>query len=211
MLTIWKWQTATIVLRTKSFQNTVINVKFSTYNPILLTTCGLGHIKFWKMADTFTGLKLQGELGRFGQTNISDIYSIYMLSDEKVISGCEWGNMLLWEVGLIKAEICRKNRRPCHTKPIVQITMESSGDVMTVGMDGYVRFWFWETVELADPPDDDRFVEIEPIFEFYFENCEIRELIKIQPNEEHFGYYMQVCVAKFLYQYFGRLERNISN
>ena len=29
--------------------------------------------RFWTMAKTFTGLKLQGELGRFGTTELSDI------------------------------------------------------------------------------------------------------------------------------------------
>lgn len=45
---------------------------------------GSGHIKFWKMSQTFTGLKLQGELGRFGKTEISDIVGIYPMPDEKV-------------------------------------------------------------------------------------------------------------------------------
>lgn len=46
---------------------------------------GLSHIKFWKMAETFTGLKLQGELGRFGKTEYCDILGIYPMSDEKVL------------------------------------------------------------------------------------------------------------------------------
>ncbi|XP_075152852.1 cilia- and flagella-associated protein 44 [Haematobia irritans] len=190
MLTIWRWEKAEVILRSKAFQNDVLHIHFSKFNPILLVSCGLSHIKFWKMAKTFTGLKLQGELGRFGKTDFSDIYAVWMLSDENVISGCEWGNMLLWEAGLIKFEICRKGRRPCHAKPIVRITMEN-GEVTTVGMDGYVRIWFWETVDLADPPDDDRFVEIEPIFEFYIGKCEIRMMQKIKmfdPND--FGYYV---------------------
>ncbi|XP_067625340.1 cilia- and flagella-associated protein 44 [Eurosta solidaginis] len=191
MLTIWRWQDGHVVLRSKSFQNNVLHVHFSNYNPILLSSCGLSHIKFWKMANTFTGLKLKGDLGRFGKTDFSDIYAIYMLSDENVISGCEWGNMLLWEAGLIKFEITRKGRKPCHTKPITRITMEE-GEVMTVGMDGYVRIWYWETVDLADPPDEDRFVEIEPIYEFKVGDCEIRCLQKIKPfDNTDYGYYAQ--------------------
>lgn len=41
------------------------------------------------MAQTFTGLKLQGELGRFGKTEISDIVGIHPMPDEKVISGIQ--------------------------------------------------------------------------------------------------------------------------
>lgn len=53
---------------------------------------GLSHIKFWKMASTFTGLKLQGELGRFGKTEYSDIVAILPMPDEKV-------QLLSYEVG----------------------------------------------------------------------------------------------------------------
>lgn len=38
------------------------------------------------MANTFTGLKLQGELGRFGKTEYSDILGVYGMPDEKVCS-----------------------------------------------------------------------------------------------------------------------------
>ncbi|XP_035792074.1 cilia- and flagella-associated protein 44-like [Anopheles albimanus] len=165
MLTVWNWAEGEIVLRCKSFSNDVINVMFSPSVPGHITTCGLGHIKFWRMSNTFTGLKLQGELGRFGKTEISDIIGILPLPDEKVLSGCQWGNILVWDGGLIKLEVCRKGRKPCHEGPITQLNMRG-GEVMTAGLDGKIKIWFWETVELADPPDDDRFVEIEPIMEF---------------------------------------------
>ena len=58
--------------------------------------------RFWKMAKTFTGLKLQGQLGKFGKTEISDIEGYVELPDGKVLSGTEWGNLLLWDGGLIK-------------------------------------------------------------------------------------------------------------
>ncbi|KAH8293138.1 hypothetical protein KR044_006149, partial [Drosophila immigrans] len=191
IITIWRWESAEVVLRAKSFQSNILFVHFSEYNPILLCSSGLSHIKFWKMANTFTGLKLKGDLGRFGKTDFSDIYAMYMLPDENVISGCDWGNMLLWEAGLIKFEICRKGRKPCHSKPITRITMKN-GEVTTVGMDGYVRVWFWETVDIADPPEDDLFVEIDPIYEFKISNVELRAMQKIKPFEEmDFGYYAQ--------------------
>ncbi|KAL7741509.1 hypothetical protein ACLKA6_000823 [Drosophila palustris] len=191
IITIWRWERAEVVLRAKSFQSNILFVHFSEYNPILLCSSGLSHIKFWKMANTFTGLKLKGDLGRFGKTDFSDIHAMYMLPDENVISGCDWGNMLLWEAGLIKFEVCRKGRKPCHLKPITRITMKN-GEVTTVGMDGYVRVWYWETVDLADPPEDDLFVEIDPIYEFKISDVEIRAMQKIKPFEEmDFGYYAQ--------------------
>lgn len=36
------------------------------------------------------------------------------LPDGKVLSGTEWGNMLLWDGGFIKVEISRKNKKYCH-------------------------------------------------------------------------------------------------
>lgn len=188
MLTIWDWKKNQIKLRAKSFSNDVINLMFSPYIPEQLTSCGLGHIKFWRMASTFTGLKLQALTGRFGKTEICDIYGICAMPDEKVLSGCDWGNVLVWDDGLIKVEVCRKNRRPCHTGPITQIFMRNSEEIMTVGTDGYIRIWFWETVELSDPPEDDRVVEIEPSHEFRVGegnyNAELLKIIKIPSNEE---------------------------
>ncbi|KAH8249465.1 hypothetical protein KR032_009855 [Drosophila birchii] len=191
IITIWRWEKAEVVLRAKSFQSDILFVHFSEHNPILLCSSGLSHIKFWKMANTFTGLKLKGDLGRFGKTDFSDICAMYMLADENVISGSDWGNMLLWQAGLIKFEICRKGRKPCHTKPITRITMKN-GEVTTVGMDGYVRVWYWETVDLADPPEDDLFVEIDPIYEFKIADVELRCMQKIHLYDEmDFTHYAQ--------------------
>lgn len=104
------------------------------------------------------------------------------MPDEKILSGCEWGNVLVWEDGLVKMEVCRKNRRPCHNGPITQIFMCNNEEVMTVGSDGYVRIWYWETVELSDPPEDDRIVEIEPSHEYRIGtdnyNAELLKIVK---------------------------------
>lgn len=104
----------------------------------LITTCMFLYYRFWKMADTFTGLKLQGELGKFGKTEISDIEGYVELPDGKVLSGTENGNMLLWEGGLIKVEIGRKGKKLCHQGSIQQILLDE-GELMTIGSDGYIR------------------------------------------------------------------------
>jgi len=90
------------------------------------------------MAYTFTGLKLQGNLGKFGKKEISDIDGYKELPSGKVVSGCEWGNMLLWDGGLCKVEISRRNKRKCHQGSIQQIIYDE-GEVITIGIDGYVR------------------------------------------------------------------------
>lgn len=103
-----------------------------------MTTAGTGHIRFWKMAKTFTGLKLQGKLGKFGKTELSDIEGFVHLPDGKVLTGSSWGNMLVWEGDLIKVQISRKNKRPCHAGLIMQLVMDE-GELMTIGYDGWIR------------------------------------------------------------------------
>lgn len=70
MLTVWDWQQERTVLRTKAFSQEVFTVQFSPSTDGRLTTCGMGHIRFWKMASTFTGLKLQGAIGKFGKVRL---------------------------------------------------------------------------------------------------------------------------------------------
>uniref|UniRef100_A0A8C5M7X7 Cilia- and flagella-associated protein 44 n=1 Tax=Leptobrachium leishanense TaxID=445787 RepID=A0A8C5M7X7_9ANUR len=183
MLTLWDWKQEKIMLRSKAFSQDVFQVTFSPENEEQLTTCGTGHIKFWKMARTFTGLKLQGDLGRFGKTSLTDIEGYVELPDGKVISGSEWGNMLLWEGGLIKVELCRKGRRPCHNGPINQFVLDE-GELITIGVDGYVRVWDFETVDTADTIDDTGLLEMEPMNELHVEkDVSLRFMVKMAEAE----------------------------
>ncbi|XP_015185345.1 PREDICTED: cilia- and flagella-associated protein 44 [Polistes dominula] len=176
-ITVWNWQESKILLQSKSHSQNVYNVMFSTYIPGSLISCGSGHIKFWKMAQTFTGLKLEGQLGKFGRTEISDVIGAYQMPDRKVISGCEWGNILLWDENLIKLEISRKNKEFCHTKPIIQLEY-INGELFTIGMDGFIRVWFYDTIDLANPTEEDPFLEMQPIYEFFITDDENTNLQK---------------------------------
>ncbi|XP_027621458.1 cilia- and flagella-associated protein 44, partial [Tupaia chinensis] len=137
-LTIWSWKEEQPILRRKAFSQEVFKVTFNPEDEEQLTTAGSGHIKFWEMAFTFTGLKLQGSLGRFGKTATTDIEGYMELPDGKVLSGSEWGNMLLWDGGLIKVELCRAGKKSCHQGAINQIMLDE-GEVITIGSDGCVR------------------------------------------------------------------------
>ncbi|XP_026491825.2 cilia- and flagella-associated protein 44 [Vanessa tameamea] len=173
-LTIWNWKRHKILLRTSAFSFDVNTVMFSPYCPGQLTTAGAAHIKCWKMAHTFTGLKLKGELGRFGKTEICDVLGVYPMPDEKILSGCEWGNILVWEAGLVKLEVTQRGRKTCHKAPIVQFMLSPAGDeVTTIARDGYIRTWYWDTVDQADPPEDDLYVELNPVAETYVPGCQI--------------------------------------
>lgn len=85
-LIIWDWKRSKIVLKAKSHTQDVHICRFSTYIPNHIVTAGWGHIKFWKMANTFTGLKLKGQLGRFGKTEVSNVVGVLSMPDEKVKS-----------------------------------------------------------------------------------------------------------------------------
>ncbi|MEQ2279095.1 hypothetical protein AMECASPLE_005935 [Ameca splendens] len=105
-LTLWNWRQEEVMQSCKVISQEVYRVSFSLYDPELLTSSGSGHIKFWKMATTFTGLKLQGVMGHFGKTAANDIEGYVEFPDGKVVSGTEWGNLLLWEGNTVRVEIC---------------------------------------------------------------------------------------------------------
>ncbi|XP_004436632.2 PREDICTED: cilia- and flagella-associated protein 44 [Ceratotherium simum simum] len=185
-LTIWNWKEEQPILRTKAFSQEVFKVTFNPEDDEQLTTSGSGHIKFWEMALTFTGLKLQGSLGRFGKTATTDIEGYMELPDGKVLSGSEWGNMLVWEGGLIKVEICRAARKTCHQGPINQIVLDE-GEVITIGSDGCVRIWDFETIDTADTIDETGLLEIEPINELQVDkNVKLFSMIKMNEPGSNF-------------------------
>ncbi|KAL2805099.1 cilia- and flagella-associated protein 44 isoform 2 [Daubentonia madagascariensis] len=185
-LTIWNWKEEQPILRTKAFSQEVFKVTFNPEDEEQLTTSGSGHIKFWEMAFTFTGLKLQGSLGRFGKTATSDIEGYMELPDGKVLSGSEWGNMLLWEGGLIKVELCRAGNKSCHHGAINQIMLDE-GEVITVGSDGCVRIWDFETIDTADVVDETGLLQIEPINELHVDkNVKLFSMIKMNETGSNF-------------------------
>ncbi|KAJ6662253.1 hypothetical protein lerEdw1_012416 [Lerista edwardsae] len=188
MLTVWDWKQEKIVLRSKAFSQDVYKVTFSIENEEQLTTSGSGHIKFWKMALTFTGLKLQGALGRFGKTALTDIEGYIELPDGKVLSGSEWGNLLLWEGGLIKVELCRPGNKTCHNGPINQLVLDE-GEVVTVGSDGYIRVWDFETIDTADVIDDSGLMAMEQMNELLVgKHVNLSCMVKIHERGEPVWY-----------------------
>ncbi|XP_037992795.1 cilia- and flagella-associated protein 44 isoform X2 [Motacilla alba alba] len=188
MLTIWDWKQEETLLRSKAFAQDVYKVMFSAENEEHLTTCGSGHIRFWKMALTLTGLKLQGALGRFGKTAVSDIIGFVELPDGKVVSGTEWGNLLLWEGGLIKVELCQVGHKPCHEGPVSQLVFDE-GELYSVGKDGVIRMWNFEVVDTADPVDDTGLVEMEPMNELWLgKNVSLNFITKIHDHGQSFWF-----------------------
>ncbi|GET87177.1 hypothetical protein, conserved [Leishmania tarentolae] len=164
-LAIWDWENTSLLLRSKCFNSDVHSVAFSRFNDALLVTGGVGHIKFWMMADTFTGKKLQGSLGKFGRHEISDIDAFVVLSDGKVLSGSDCGDLLLWEGDLITCTFARAftvdegeakgmgqaphDIQPCHDGAIHFVSLQGQY-VVTAGDDGYMRYWDLHELEVAE-------------------------------------------------------------
>ncbi|XP_038130668.1 cilia- and flagella-associated protein 44 [Cyprinodon tularosa] len=163
-LTLWKWRQEKVMLVSEAMFQEIYRVSFSPYNPALLVSSGSGHIKFWKMATTFTVVKLQGVIGNFGKTAATDIEGYVELPDGKVVSGTGWGNLLLWERSTIWAEICRKEGGKCHAGTVQLFTLED-GQLMTFGSDGAIRAWDSELINSADINGDSGTFEMEPINE----------------------------------------------
>ena len=151
-LVIWNWRKETIILKAKAFSQEIFRVSFSDNFEGKLITCGMGHIRFWEMATTFTGLKLQGELGKFGQIDLSDISAFVEFPDGKVLCGTEHGTLLLWEGIFVKANLSEPEGKKCHVGLVEHMSWEDTDDmnkmkVMTAAHDGYVKWWKYLDIE----------------------------------------------------------------
>lgn len=155
MLTIWDWESEQMGLHAKAFGQDVYAVRFSVDDERRLTTSGTGHIRFWKMASTFTGLKLQGHIGKFGKVELSDISSFVELPDGKVVSGTESGALLLWEGNFIKCRFTREHGKLCHDGEITYVEIDrEDGLLVTAALDGVIRWWNMSLIDTAEVDSD---------------------------------------------------------
>ena len=182
-LVIWNYKRETIILKAKAFSQEIFRVSFSDNFEGKLITCGMGHIRFWEMATTFTGLKLQGELGKFGQIDLSDISSFVEFPDGKVLCGTEHGTMLLWEGIFVKANLSEPEGKKCHTGLVEHMSWEDVDDinkmkVMTAAHDGYIKWWNYLDIENV-VLDDNSNGFITPLRTVLLTNPENKRPIKI--------------------------------
>jgi WD40 repeat protein len=150
-LTVWDWRKERVVLKCKAFGQEVFRCSFSPYSDDVLFTGGSGHMKFWKMAQTFTGLKLQGEIAKYGQLELSDASGWQELPDGKIVSGTEYGTMVLWEGNLVKAHLVlsREDKTPLHTGGIETIFLIDES-IVSCGTDGWIKWWSLAEIDAAE-------------------------------------------------------------
>ena len=103
------------------------------------------------MAQTFTGLKLQGEIAKFGQLELSDVSSFYELPDGKVVSGTDYGTLIVWEGQFVKAHLLLnvENKTPLH-KGIIEVIIQDGDFYITAGADGFIKWWKISDIDYAE-------------------------------------------------------------
>jgi WD40 repeat protein len=172
-ITVWNWKLQRVILKSKAFSQEVYRVSFSPYTDGVLVTSGMGHIKFWKMANTFTGLKLKGELGKYGKLELSDVTGFRELPDGKVVSGTEYGTMILWEGRNIKAHLVQdhSDMTPLH-KGFLEVIILEKDEFITAGEDGYIKFWNFFDVDSAEFSDEKMEVAIKPNREIFVSHAD---------------------------------------
>ncbi len=150
-LIVWDLEKMSIILRTKACGQEVYNASFSPHNRNIITTAGKGHIKFWNMANTFTGLKLQGKYGKFGKVDVCSIQSFLHLRDGRVLSASDSGYLFLWEDGFLKLTFGLghvenvqgiKAKLPIHQGGVNHLFHdEKNQHIISTGADGCIRWW----------------------------------------------------------------------
>lgn len=50
-------------------------------------------------------------------------------------------------------------------------------------MDGHVKVWWFDKIDQADPPDDDRVILVDPTYDFYTEGVKLMSIEKRKPDD----------------------------
>lgn len=131
------------------------------------------------MAATFTGLKLQGYIGKFGKVELSDIAAFAELPDGKVVSGTESGSLLLWEGNFIKCRFTQVGGNLCHRGEICYVDLDRKERcLITAGLDGFIRWWDFDAIDSAEVDSDNSMdFELQPIATYHLTGVGIKSMI----------------------------------
>jgi hypothetical protein len=115
------------------------------------------------MAETFTGLKLQGETAKFGSLEISDISTAQELPDGKVVTGTMYGTLIIWEGQFVKTQLLLdvEEQTPLHAGPI-EVLLQTDKHFISAGGDGWIKWWDKDYIDAAEAEEGLDFI-IEPV------------------------------------------------
>ncbi|XP_014272736.1 cilia- and flagella-associated protein 44 isoform X2 [Halyomorpha halys] len=195
-LTVWNWNMERIVLKQPNSNREIWKVE---YNPFVfggIIASGLQHITFWRLIETFTGLKLIPSRGKWGDREFSDIYTFCPFPNGMVISANSSNTLYVWDEDEITMEIKRRNDRPLHDDEIIYIEFkEKYEEIFTVGRDGKYKVWDYTRIEHAKSKFKD-ILEIQPTFHRTLragqERARPLSFQRVNPNDpDSEMYYMQ--------------------
>lgn len=128
-LSVWAWSRPEnqLLLSAPAFSSVVMRVAFCRYTADALITGGRAHIKFWKMAQTFTGPKLKGDLAKFGVLDASDATGFLELPSGNFLHGCGTGELAFWDHTTVRMVFVRPGGRKCHAGAIEFLYMDLDG------------------------------------------------------------------------------------
>lgn len=77
------------------------------------------------------------------------------------------------------------------------------GELRTVSLDGHIKVWWYEKIDQADPPDDDRVILLDPSCDFYIPGtmlyCIEKQYVDQFDNTEYFAQVSQIYVINSNY------------
>ncbi|KAK5643475.1 hypothetical protein RI129_007320 [Pyrocoelia pectoralis] len=111
------------------------------------------------------------------------------MPDDTVISGSEWGNILVWKDGYIKVEIGRMLNKKCHDAPITQF-MYKEHELWSISMDGHIKIWHYKSIENKKFLEN-RFIAVEPICEFFQPQIMFMGIHKVTTDYQDTSYFVQ--------------------
>jgi len=170
-LTLWDWKAQALTLRAKTYGQDIYNVKFASANDESMMTYGTGHIQFWQMVKTFTGLKLKGSLGKFNGEPLSNITgALELKTDARVLTSTEYGDLLIWRRGKVEMKVMRKHLcgkvENCHAGAIESISyIDDGARILTAGEDGAIRSWSVECIQNLISKASSNIIHLEPVTE----------------------------------------------
>jgi len=82
---------------------------------------------------------------------LSNAPGFYKIPDGKIVSGTEYGTMILWEGNLVKAHLVldREAKTPLHNGAIETILFEDE-QFITAGSDGFIKWWSLTDIDNAE-------------------------------------------------------------